>query len=234
MKEIKKANFVCETCRDKGKVYSPELGCFVPCPECAKRRQDEVQKTNFSTKMGMSAKNLSGELVLDAIFPDKDKYMKDSIEKEFTFIANLYSLYKDSSFLEKPEFESACICLGETGRIELCALPIMQAAYESGYTVAKLISSRDLCAMQRKYDSSYGEVRYSDVVFIVMPDVIPFEQLSSCKSLMRERASLSLPTYFVTNAKREDCSLLLNRNYNEKGEVKKSCWAATGVSLVKK
>lgn len=218
---------VCQKCNGTGRVLDFQLGKYVPCPECKKRRQKEVDSGRaIFEKFDLESRDLTQEFIYSkAVKYANTDYTKQSTERQSKYIGTLIANLEKRI---KPE-ESVCFGLGKYGRPDVLAYSIASTAYIQGATVAPVMTCRKL------YDLSCHEkqevVKYieSEILIIIIPVNPTRASLRHAVGIMQERAMSDKSTIFITTYEQDKCRELLTdkKDYSTK-------WLARPVFVKKK
>lgn len=202
---------------NNGKLFDYELKKMIPCPHCSEKRKDLAKEglaedesgelLSLPSILGIENQYLKAKYVYDAIIPEGERIFleEESLKRQSEV---LEEIYLGLSVGELPD-RSYCIGLGNKGRIDRLAYPLLAKAYLSGLTVAKFIScsqfNRICINMSDEVESYYDK----DFVMMLIPDGASKADIASAKGLMQTRALKGKPTIFVTTWVIEACSILL-------------------------
>lgn len=202
---------------NEGKVLDANLRKLVPCPHCHEKKKELAEEglalddignvDSLPRILGIDNKYLKTKFVYDSVIPEGERlFLEDeSIKKQGDM---LEEIYLGLSVGELPS-RSYCIGLGNKGRIDRLAYPMLSKAYLSGLSVAKFISCSDynrLCvAMSSELEQYYNR----DFVMMLIPDGASKADIACAKGLMQTRALKGKSTVFITTWSIEACSILL-------------------------
>lgn len=208
---------------NNGKLFDYELKKMIPCPHCSEKRKDLAKEglaedesgelLSLPSILGIENQYLKAKYVYDAIIPEGERIFleEESLKRQSEV---LEEIYLGLSVGELPD-RSYCIGLGNKGRIDRLAYPLLAKAYLSGLTVAKFIScsqfNRICINMSDEVESYYDK----DFVMMLIPDGASKADIASAKGLMQTRALKGKPTIFVTTWVIEACSILLGYHGEE-------------------
>lgn len=216
---------------NNGKILDSDIRKLVPCPHCSEKRKELADEGLAENEMGeldslprilgINNQYLKTKFVYDAVIPEGEGVFleEESVKRQSDA---LEEIYLGLAVGELPA-RSYCIGLGNKGRVDRLAYPLLAKAYLSGLTVAKFISCSEynrLCiAMSSEVEQYYDR----DFVMMMIPDGASKADIASAKGLMQTRALNGKPTVFVTTWVIEACSILLGY-YNDE-----TFFLATGV-----
>lgn len=216
---------------NNGKLFDLELKKEIPCPYCSEKRKelakeglaedDDGSLISIHTVLGVENKYLKASFVYDSLIPEGERIFleEDSIKRQEDVLTELYLGLTVGQLPDR----SYCVGLGNKGRIDRFAYPLLARAYLSGLSVAKFISCSQynrLCiSMSDEVDDYYDK----DFVMMLIPDGASKADIASAKGLMQSRALKGKATIFVTTWVIEACSILLGY-YNDE-----TYFLATGV-----
>ncbi|MGV3076322.1 hypothetical protein ACEE21_14655, partial [Clostridium baratii] len=101
------------------------------------------------------------------------------------------------------------IGLGNKGRIDRFAYPLLAKAYLSGLSVARFISCSEYNRLYVAMDDAIESYMEKDFVLVLIQDGASKADILSAKGLMQSRALKGKGTLFVTTWSIEACSTLL-------------------------
>lgn len=203
-------------CTD-GKLLDYQTAKFVDCPHCSEKR-DELAKEGLAEDesgeldslprlLGIDSKYLSSRFVYDSVIPEGERvFIEDESIKRQSDV--LTEIYLGLGVGELPD-RSYCIGLGNKGRIDKLAYPLLVKAYLSGLSVAKFISCIEYNRMYIAMNDDVESYLEKDLVMMLIPDGSSKADILSAKGLMQSRALKGKPTIFVTTWIIEACSILL-------------------------
>lgn len=202
---------------NNGKILDYEVRKLVDCPHCSSKRKELAQDglaedengdlTSLPRILGIESKYLSTRFVYDSVIPEGERVFleEESLKRQSDV---LEEIYLGLGVGELPD-RSYCIGLGNKGRIDKLAYPLLSKAYLSGLSVAKFISCIEY---NRLYVSMSDEVESyldKDLVLMLIPDGASKADILSAKGLMQSRALKGKATIFITTWIIEACSILL-------------------------
>lgn len=203
-------------CTD-GKLLDYQTAKFVDCPHCSEKR-DELAKEGLAEDesgeldslprlLGIDSKYLSSRFVYDSVIPEGERvFIEDESIKRQSDV--LTEIYLGLGVGELPD-RSYCIGLGNKGRIDKLAYPLLVKAYLSGLSVAKFISCIEYNRLYVAMNDEVESYLEKDLVMMLIPDGASKADILSAKGLMQSRALKGKPTIFVTTWIIEACSILL-------------------------
>lgn len=203
-------------CTD-GQVFNYELKTFEPCPHCSTRKKELLDKGLAETNsgelqslpkvLGIENNYLQPNFSYDGVIPEGEKIFldEDSIKHQKSV---LEEIYLGLSVKELPD-RSYCVGLGNKGRIDRFAYPLLAKAYMAGLSVAKFISCAEYNRLCINMDSDLDSYYNKDLVIMLIPDGASKADIACAKGLMQTRALKGKPTIFVTTWVIEACSILL-------------------------
>ena len=202
---------------NNGEIFDYELKKFVKCPHCAEKRRQLAKEgmaevdggslVTLPTILGINNKYLNTEFEYDALIPEGERiFLEDESIKRQKEV--LEEIYLGLAVAELPD-KSYCIGLGNKGRIERLAYPLLAKAYLSGLTVAKFISCGEYNRMCVNMAQEVEDYYNKDFVLMLIPDGASKADIASAKGLMQSRALKGKPTIFITTWVIEACSILL-------------------------
>lgn len=200
-----------------GKVLDYETHRMVSCPHCSARRE-ELAKEGLAENevgdieplyrlLGVNSKYLEAKFVYDAVVPESERLFieDDSVARQKEL---LEEIYLGLTVGELPD-KSYCFGLGNKGRVDRLAYPLLAKAYLSGLRVARFIScgeyNRLYIAMSHEIETFHD----SDLVIMLIPDGSTKADILSAKGLMQTRALKGKGIIFITTWSIEACSTLL-------------------------
>lgn len=202
---------------NNGKLFDYKTNTIIPCPYCSEKRKNlaneglvEVENgdlMSLPTILGINNQYLKTKFVYDSVIPEGERvFLEDESLKRQKEICE--DIYLGLTVGEVPN-KSYCIGLGNKGRIDRFAYPMLAKAYLSGLSVSKFISCAEynrLCINMSQELESYYE---KDFVMMLIPDGASKADIASAKGLMQTRALNGKPTIFITTWQIEACSILL-------------------------
>lgn len=206
----------CPYCTN-GMVLNEELRIMEPCPYCSDKRKkladeglaidDSGRTMSLPTVLGINNKYLKANFVYDAVVPEGERIWleEDSLKRQEEVLTEIYL---GLAVAELPE-RSYCIGIGNKGRIDRLAYPLLAKAYISGLSVAKFISCGDYNRLCVNMSDELEEYYTRDFVVMLIPDGASKADIASAKGLMQTRALKGKPTIFITTWVVEACSTLL-------------------------
>lgn len=213
---------VCKTCKGLGRVMDYSTHKYVPCPECAKRRKEEIRTGAITyEKFGLEAPDLSNEFsYTKAVKYANTLYKKKSVDTQKEYITNLLANLDKHI---RPT-ESVCFGLGKHGRPDVLAYAIAGMAYSAGASVAPVITCRKLYELSVFEKSEVSTYINSEILIIVIPVNPTRASLRHSVGIMQERAMADKPTIFITTYEQNKCKELLGGKGERAGK-----WLAKAV-----
>lgn len=200
-----------------GQVIDYDLKKLVPCPHCFKKR-DELAKQGLAENdqgdieplhrlLGVANKYLEAKFVYDAVVPDAERLFLEgeSVSRQKDL---LEELYLGLTVGELPD-KSYCIGLGNKGRLDRLAYPMLAKAYLAGLSVAKFLSCSEYNRLYVAMSDEIGSYLEKDLVLVLIQDGASKADILSAKGLMQSRALKGKGTIFITTWSIEACSTLL-------------------------
>lgn len=200
-----------------GKILDYDIHKLVSCPHCSSRRE-ELAKDGLAENdagdieplhrlLGVNNKYLEAKFVYDAVVPESERlFLEDeSITRQKDL---LEELYLGLSVGEKPD-KSYCFGLGNKGRVDRLAYPLLAKAYLGGLSVARFISCAEYNRLYIAMSSEIEAFMEKDIVLMLIPDGSSKADILSAKGLMQNRALNGKGTIFITTWSIEACSILL-------------------------
>lgn len=199
-----------------GKVLDAKLRKMVDCPYCSEKRKDLARKglaessdgevKPLASILGIENQYLSTKLSYESLIPDGEMlFLEDESLK--TQKDNLEEIYLGLSVGQLPE-RSYCIGLGNKGRIDRLAYPLLTKAYLSGLSVGKFMSCSEYNRLCIDLDNSIKSLYNCDFLMMLIGDGSSKADIASAKGLMQTRALKGKSTIFVTTWSVEACSIL--------------------------
>lgn len=203
-------------CTD-GKLLDYHTAKFVDCPHCAGKREELAKEglaedesgelDSLPRLLGIDSRYLSSRFVYDSVIPEGERvFIEDESIKRQSDV--LTEIYLGLGVGELPD-RSYCIGLGNKGRIDKLAYPLLVKAYLSGLSVAKFISCIEYNRLYVAMSDEVESYLEKDLVMMLIPDGASKADILSAKGLMQSRALKGKPTIFVTTWIIEACSILL-------------------------
>lgn len=200
-----------------GKLLDRNLKKMIPCPYCSEKRK-ELAKENVVMTDGGSLKSLSEvlgvqndfmkpEFDYSLIVPDGERLFieKESLERQGDISNEVFLTVSVGQQLDR----SYCFGIGNKGRIDRFAYPILARAYLAGMSIYKFISCTDYNRMLVNMSYELDGIRNADFVMMLVCDGSSKADIAAAKGLMQTRALLGKATVFVTTWSIEACSILL-------------------------
>lgn len=199
-----------------GRIFDPNIQSWVVCPECKGKKMKELDEHPEKSQelFGISAEDLSGVLVPEAIIPRNERgYLEDESFKTLSdTLKEIYAKLNQGNSLK----ESYCFGLGVKGKVNELIYPLQKVGYSSGLSISKLVTAIGLSQMLLS-QSIDEDLFSSDLCIVLINEGCSKADVSACKGLMQERASRGLGTIFVTTWSVEACSNLLG--YYEESDL---------------
>jgi len=202
-----------------GMVFDDSKGMnkYVPCPHCSEKRKELADEglaedisgeiVSLPSILGINNKYLTNKFVYDAVIPEGERiFLEDESIKRQKDV--LEEIYLGLAVAELPD-RSYCIGLGNKGRIDRLAYPLLSKAYLNGLSVAKFISCSEYNRLCLNMSDEVEEYYHRDFVMMLIPDGASKADIASAKGLMQTRALNGKPTIFITTWVIEACSILL-------------------------
>lgn len=240
--EIKYSYDDCPYHCNNGMVLDEGLRKLVPCPHCSSKRQkladegvvelDTGDRESLHRILGVDNEYLTAKLVYDAVVPEGERLFleEESVDRQRDV---LEELYLGLTVGHLPE-SSYCFGLGNKGRVDAMAYPLLAKAYLSGLKVSKFISCSEYNRMCVKLSDEVDNYYESDFVMMLIPDGASKADIASAKGLMQTRALKGKPTIFVTTWSIEACSILLGYWKDTTYFMARGCFVEYKVSKKKK
>ena len=216
---------------NNGKIFDYRLKKEIICPHCGDKREtlakeglvedDLGQLQSLPRVLGIDNKYLQTRLVYDTVIPEGERvFLEDeSVENQKEVIEDIYL---GLSIGQLPS-RSYCIGLGNKGRVDRLAYPLLAKAYISGVSVARFISCSEYNRLYINMSDEVEDFLDKDLVLVLIPDGASKADILSAKGLMQSRALKGKCTIFITTWVIEACSILLGFKEDE------SCFLATEV-----
>lgn len=231
MSDLKMSFDDCPYHCNNGQILDYNTRTLIPCPHCSEKRKElaseglaEVENgdiISLPTVLGINNKYLKTKFVYESVIPEGERiFLEEESLKLQEDICE--EIYLGLSVGELPN-KSYCIGLGNKGRIDRFAYPILAKAYLSGLTVSKFISCSEYNRMCINMSPDVEQFYTKDLVLMLIPDGASKADIASAKGLMQSRALNGKPTIFVTTWQIEACSILLGYYKDE------TYFLATGV-----
>ena len=189
----------------------------IRCQYCANKRaelvkqgiaiSDEGTLSTLSSLLGVKSEYMKAIFSYDAVVPDGERlYIEsDSIDTQKKVSEELYS---DIVTGFKPK-KSLCFGLGNKGRVDRFAYPMLAKAYQSGLSISRFISCDEYNRLKIELNEELDDFYSSDIVIMLISDGASKADIAAAKGLMQIRASKGNPTIFLTTWTIEACSTLL-------------------------
>lgn len=202
---------------NNGQIMDYGLRRLVPCPHCSEKRKELAEEGLAETELGdieslpsilgINNQYLRAKFVYDSLIPEGELVFleEESVKRQKDVLEDIYL---GLTIGELPS-KSYCIGLGNKGRVDRLAYPLLAKAYLSGLSVAKFISCGEYNRMCINMSQDVEKYYSSDFVMIMIPDGASKADIASAKGLMQTRALNGKPTIFVTTWIIEACSILL-------------------------
>lgn len=202
---------------NNGKILDVGLRKLVPCPHCSEKRKeladeglaenDSGDVLSLSSILGINNPYLKTKFVYSAVIPEGERIFLDeeSLKRQEDAIEDIYL---GLTIGELPD-RSYCIGLGNKGRVDRFAYPLLAKAYLSGLSVARFISCGEYNRLCINMSDELEQYYTKDFVMMMIPDGASKADIASAKGLMQTRALNGKPTVFVTTWVIEACSILL-------------------------
>ena len=200
-----------------GKVLDYELKKLVPCPHCSEKKQ-ELAKQGLAENeegdieplyrlLGVNNKYLEAKFIYDAVVPEGERLFleEESLNRQKDLLEEIYLGF---SVGEIPD-RSYCFGLGNKGRVDRLAYPLLAKAYLAGLSVAKFISCAEYNRLYINMSDEVESYLEKDIVLMLIPDGASKADILSAKGLMQSRALKGKCTIFITTWIIEACSILL-------------------------
>lgn len=200
-----------------GQVMDYELRKLIPCPHCSEKRESLAKQGLAENEqgdveplhrlLGVENKYLEAKFVYDAVVPEAERLFleDDSVSRQKDL---LEEIYLGLTVGELPD-KSYCIGLGNKGRIDRFAYPMLAKAYLSGLSVARFISCSEYNRLYVAMSDDIESYLEKDFVLMLIQDGASKADILSAKGLMQSRALKGKGTLFVTTWSIEACSTLL-------------------------
>lgn len=200
-----------------GKIMDFELRKLVPCPHCSEKRENLAKQglaendlgdvEPLHRLLGVDNKYLEAKFVYDAVVPESERLFleEESVKRQKDLLEELYLGFTVGELPDK----SYCFGLGNKGRIDRFAYPILAKAYLAGLGVARFISCSEYNRLYVAMSDEIEAYLEKDVVLILIQDGASKADILSVKGLMQSRALKGKSTIFVTTWSIEACSTLL-------------------------
>lgn len=208
---------------NNGKVLDYELRKLVPCPHCSERKSELARQGLGENSdgdieplcriLGVNNPYLEARFVYDSVVPEEERVFldEDSVSRQKDL---LEEIYLGLTVGELPD-NSYCFGLGNKGRVDRFAYPMLAKAYLSGIDVARFISCLDYNRLCINMSDEIEQFLEKDLVIMLIQDGATKADLLSAKGLMQSRALRGKGTIFVTTWSIEACSTLLGY-FNDK------------------
>lgn len=202
---------------NNGKIFDYGLRKLIPCPHCSEKRESLAKEGLAENEqgdieplyrlLGVNNKYLEAKFVYEAVVPEAERlFIEDeSLKKQGDL---LEEVYLGLSVGELPD-KSYCIGLGNKGRVDRLAYPMLAKAYLSGLSVARFISCTEYNRLYVAMSSEVESYLDKDFVMVMIQDGASKADILSAKGLMQSRALKGKGTVFVTTWSIEACSTLL-------------------------
>lgn len=200
-----------------GKVMDYKLVKLIPCPYCSEKRKQLADEGVAETELGdleslpkilgIDNQYLRAKFVYDAVIPEGEKIFLDeeSLNRQKDILDDIYLGLTVGQLPDK----SYCIGIGNKGKIDRLAYPLLAKAYLSGLKVAKFISCGEYNRLCINMSIELERYYNSDLVLMLIPDGSSKADIASAKGLMQTRALNGKCTIFITTWVIEACSILL-------------------------
>lgn len=200
-----------------GEIMDYQLRKLIPCPHCSAKKKELADKglaeddsgelLSLPTILGINNQYLKAKFIYDSVIPEGERIFleDDSLKRQREVLEDIYL---GLTVRELPE-RSYCIGLGNKGRIDRLAYPMLAKAYLAGLSVAKFISCGEYNRLCLNMSDELEKYHKNDFVMILIPDGASKADIASAKGLMQTRALNGKPTIFVTTWVIEACSMLL-------------------------
>lgn len=200
-----------------GEIFDRKLKKKIPCPYCAEKRRELVEKgiaisdegilSSLSYLLGVESEYMKAIFNYNMLIPEAERIYieKESLENQKKISEELYS---DLTLGNIPK-NSFCFGLGNKGRVDKFAYPMLAKAYQSGLNVSKFLSCDDYNRMKLEMSSEVNDLFTSDFVIMLISDGANKADIAAAKGLMQTRGLRGKPTIFVTTWSIEACSMLL-------------------------
>lgn len=217
MDNIKMSYDDCPYHCNNGQVFDYQLKKLTPCPHCSEKRKELAEEGLAETEcgdieslpsiLGINNQYLKAKFVYDGLIPEGELIFieEESVQRQKDVLEDIYL---GLTVGETPD-KSYCIGLGNKGRIDRLAYPLLAKAYLSGLSVAKFISCGEYNRMCINLKPEVEQYYNKDFVMMLIPDGASKADIASAKGLMQTRALNGKPTIFVTTWSIEACSILL-------------------------
>ena len=198
---------------DDGLIFNMASRKNEPCPICKKERKETIKEneikgeSNLEEMLGFGDRVLNKEYEFESIISGVEKVFLDgkSLEHVEDELDRLYGMIVN----KEPVKESICFGLGIKGNIERLAYPILVKAWESGYSVGRLISALEYNRMVNREDPEVEELLDKDIVMVWITDGCSSREIDSVKGFMQTRSIRGKGTILVTTWLIQACSGLL-------------------------
>ena len=200
-----------------GKILDYETRKLVPCPHCSARRE-ELAKEGLAENeegdieplyrlLGVNNKYLEAKFVYDAVVPESERlFLEDeSVSRQKDLLEEIYLGLTVGEIPDK----SYCFGLGNKGRVDRLAYPLLAKAYLGGLSVARFVSCGEYNRLYINMSSEIEAFLEKDIVLMLIPDGASKADILSAKGLMQSRALKGKGTIFITTWSIEACSILL-------------------------
>ena len=225
-----------------GQIMDFELRKLVPCPHCSEKRS-ELAKQGLAENeqgdieplhrlLGVNNRYLEAKFVYDGVVPESERlFLEDESVKRQKEL--LEEVYLGLTVGELPD-RSYCFGLGNKGRIDRLAYPLLAKAYLSGLSVAKFISCSEYNRLYVAMSDEIEQYLDKDLVVMLIQDGASKADILSAKGLMQSRALKGKGTIFITTWSIEACSTLLGYFGEETYFLANGCFVEYKVSKKKK
>lgn len=211
--EIEKCSLNCVD----GEIFSFAQKKMIPCPECAKKREQLVRrecvnamtgnKTVILDALRINKKYLNTQFDFNSIIPKycRDIMRKDSLLKLEEVINNLFGDMLDKKKLD----HSMMFNFGSVAEVNNFTSPVLLRAFQNGYKVVPVVSAaalRDLRvesnlkkdSSKQKWGMAYNHYLEADICIMrITCGATPIER-HLLKGLMQDRADMEKATIIVT------------------------------------
>lgn len=202
---------------NNGTILDYKLKKLVPCPYCSERRKELADSglaednngdlVSLPRILGIDNEFLRARFVYDSLIPEGERIFleDDSVARQKEVMDELYLGLTVGQLPDR----SYCFGLGNKGKIDRMAYPMLAKAYLAGLSVARFVSCTEYNRMCVNMDDGVDEFLDRDFVMVLIPDGASKADIASAKGLMQGRALKGKATIFVTTWVIEACSILL-------------------------
>lgn len=198
---------------DDGRVFNFGTRTYEPCPICLTERRETVKENELTgesqleSELGFGERLLNKEYEFESVMGNAEKFYieQESMENLEEALDSLYGKIVNGERID----ESVCFGLGIKGNVERVAYPFMVKAYETGYTVHRILTALEYNRLVNREDPEVEELLTKDIVVVWINDGCSSREIDSVKGLMQTRAIRGKGTILLTTWLIEACSGLL-------------------------